>query len=382
MPYFSPCNDAARGCFTVCAEKANFAAPQRAGPAVYGAKARGDGAKARKKRAKARGRPGRPGIRRKTIQKMNNQVKGYACAAAAAVSYGLNPLCALFLYQDGLTAGSVLFYRFAFAAALLALLLLVQRKSFRVTAHEAAVLAVLGLLFAVSSITYFVSFHYIAAGVASTIVFMYPVMVALIMALFFHERLTRPMLAAIVLTLGGIGLLYRGDGSGSLSPAGVGLALVSALTYALYIIVVNRSRLVMSGVKLTFYALLVCLAGIALFALCSGEPLQPLPSAHAWFFALLLGLVPTVVSLVTMAVAIRCIGSTPTAVMGALEPVTALAVGTLVFSEPFGASQAAGVGAILLAVTAVVAGRSLRHSPVVGRVLRAGRYVWKHWRWR
>ena len=294
---------------------------------------------------------------------MNNQVKGYACAAAAAVSYGLNPLCALFLYQDGLTAGSVLFYRFAFAAALLALLLLVQRKSFRVTAHEAAVLAVLGLLFAVSSITYFVSFHYIAAGVASTIVFMYPVMVALIMALFFHERLTRPMLAAIVLTLGGIGLLYRGDGSGSLSPAGVGLALVSALTYALYIIVVNRSRLVMSGVKLTFYALLVCLAGIALFALCSGEPLQPLPSAHAWFFALLLGLVPTVVSLVTMAVAIRCIGSTPTAVMGALEPVTALAVGTLVFSEPFGASQAAGVGAILLAVTAVVAGRSLRRSP-------------------
>ena len=313
---------------------------------------------------------------------MNTQAKGYACAAVAAVSYGLNPLCALFLYAAGLTAGSVLFYRFVFAAVLLALLQVARRKSFRLTAHEAGVLAVLGLLFAVSSITFFVSFHYIAAGVASTIVFMYPVMVAVVMALFFHERLTRPMQAAIVLTLCGIGLLYSGDGSGFLSPAGVGLALVSALTYALYIIVVNRSRLVMSGIKLTFYALLVCLAGIALFAFCCGEPLQPLPTARAWFFALLLGLVPTVVSLVTMAVAIRCIGSTSTAVIGALEPVTALAVGTLVFSEPFGAAQAAGVSAILLAVTSVVAARSLRRPAVVGRVLRAGRYVWKRWRWR
>ncbi len=313
---------------------------------------------------------------------MRVKLKGYLYGAVAAVSYGLNPLCALFLYEEGLTAGSVLFYRFAFAAVLLAGLMAVQRKSFRLTLHEAGVLSLLGVIFAVSSLTYFVSFHYIAAGIAATLIFMYPVMVALIMSLCFKERLPAVMKVAIVLTLCGIVLLYRGDGAGGLSPVGVGLALVSALTYALYIVVVNRSSLVMSGVKLTFYALLVCLAVITLFAVSTGEPLQPLPSLRAWLFAFLLGLVPTVVSLVTMAVAIRCIGSTPTAVIGALEPVTALVIGVAVFSERFSLVQGVGVAAILLAVTLVVAGKSLRRPPVMMRVLRAGRFVWKHWRWR
>lgn len=313
---------------------------------------------------------------------MNVKAKGVVCAAVSAVSYGLNPLCALYLYRDGMNAGSVLFYRFAFAALLLGLLMAVQRKSFRLTPHEGLVLTVLGLIFAVSSLTYFVSFHYIAAGIAATIVFMYPVLVALIMALCFKERLSGPMLLAIALTLLGIGLLYRGDGAGGLSPVGVGLALVSALTYALYIVVVNRSTLVMSSVKLTFYALLVCLMAIALFSLATGAPLQGLPTPRAWCFALLLGLVPTVISLVTMAVAIRCIGSTPTAILGALEPVTALVVGVAVFSEVFTPVQGLGIGAILLAVLLVIAGKSVRRPVLLSRVLRAGRFVWKHWRWR
>lgn len=313
---------------------------------------------------------------------MNVKAKGVVCAAVSAVSYGLNPLCALYLYRDGMNAGSVLFYRFAFAALLLGLLMAAQRKSFRLTPHEGLVLTVLGLIFAVSSLTYFVSFHYIAAGIAATIVFMYPVLVALIMALCFKERLSGPMLLAIALTLLGIGLLYRGDGAGGLSPVGVGLALVSALTYALYIVVVNRSTLVMSSVKLTFYALLVCLMAIALFSLATGAPLQELPTPRAWCFALLLGLVPTVISLVTMAVAIRCIGSTPTAILGALEPVTALVVGVAVFSEVFTPVQGLGIGAILLAVLLVIAGKSLRRPVLLSRVLRAGRFVWKHWRWR
>lgn len=313
---------------------------------------------------------------------MNVKAKGVVCAAVSAVSYGLNPLCALYLYRDGMNAGSVLFYRFAFAALLLGLLMAVQRKSFRLTPHEGLVLTVLGLIFAVSSLTYFVSFHYIAAGIAATIVFMYPVLVALIMALCFKERLSGPMLLAIALTLLGIGLLYRGDGAGGLSPVGVGLALVSALTYALYIVVVNRSTLVMSSVKLTFYALLVCLMAIALFSLATGAPLQGLPTPRAWCFALLLGLVPTVISLVTMAVAIRCIGSTPTAILGALEPVTALVVGVAVFSEVFTPVQGLGIGAILLAVFLVIAGKSVRRPVLLSRVLRAGRFVWKHWRWR
>ena len=313
---------------------------------------------------------------------MDSKLKGGIYGCIAAISYGLNPLCALFLYQDGLQTYSVLFYRFALGALMLAAILLWRRISFRISRHEAFVLAALGLLFAASSITYFLSFHHMAAGIAATLVFAYPVMVAIIMAIFFHERLTLPAVLSIVLTVAGIALLYEGDGGEPLSTVGVILVMVSALTYALYIIVVNRSRIVMSSLKLTFYALLVCMVAVTVFAFASGQPLQPLTSGRQWFYAALLGLVPTVISLVFMAMAIKQIGSTPTAIMGALEPVTAVAVGALVFGEALPPRLSLGILTILAAVVLIIVGGKLHRPAVVSRLARAGRLVLKRWRWK
>ena len=126
-------------------------------------------------------------------------------------------------------------------------------------------------------------------------------MVAVIMALFFKERLSGVTVFSILLALSGIALLYRGDSSVGLNTTGVLLVLVSALTYALYMVVVNRSSIVMSSIKLTFYVLLVCMAAIALQAsLGSHTPLQPLTTPRMWFFSIMLALVPTVISLFTL----------------------------------------------------------------------------------
>lgn len=313
---------------------------------------------------------------------MDSKLKGGIYGCIAAVSYGLNPLCALFLYRDGINTNSVLVYRFAFGAAILAIIMWARHTSFKVTRREAGVLSALGLLFAASSATYFLSFHYMAAGIAATLVFAYPVMVAVIMAVFFREQLTAPAVLSILLTVAGIGLLYEGDGGQPLSTAGIVLIMVSALTYALYIIVVNRSHIVMSSIKLTFYALLVCLLGIMAFSLAEGEPLQPLTTFREWFYALLLGLVPTVISLVFMAMAIKCIGSTPTAIMGALEPVTAVAVGVCVFGEHLTPRLSFGILLILTAVVLIILGGRIHRPAVVSRVARAGRLVLKRWRWK
>ena len=112
-------------------------------------------------------------------------------------------------------------------------------------------------------------------------------------------------------------MLYQGGSGAGLSTAGVLLVLVSSLTYALYIVVVNQSSIAMSSIKLTFYVLLICMAAIALQAtLISGTSLQPLTTPRMWIFALMLALIPTVISLVTMTRAVHAIGSTPTAIMG------------------------------------------------------------------
>ena len=108
--------------------------------------------------------------------------KGIICGILAAVCYGTNPLGALPLYAEGMNTSSVLFCRFSTAVVMLGVMMAAQRKTFRVSLRELAVLPLFGLLFAASSITYYRSFLYMDAGIASTMLFVYPVMVAVIMA--------------------------------------------------------------------------------------------------------------------------------------------------------------------------------------------------------
>lgn len=301
---------------------------------------------------------------------MSVKSKGTVCGIIAAVSYGMNPLGALSLYRAGINTNSVLFYRYALAAVLLGGLLMMQKTSLRITRREFGVLGLLGVMFAVSSLTLFMSFHYMDAGIASTLLFVYPVMVAVIMALFFREKTSLVTVLSISLALGGIALLYRGEDGAVLSTTGVVLVMMSSLSYALYIVVVNRTSLNMSPVKLTFYVLLFGVAAIALYSLFTpAQPLQLLTTPAMWVWAVMLALIPTVISLVLMAVAVHAIGSTPTAVMGALEPLTAVVIGITIFGELFTVRLATGIGLILLAVTLIIAGKSLhpgRLAAVIG----------------
>ncbi len=314
---------------------------------------------------------------------MNPKVKGYICGILAAVSYGTNPLGALNLYADGMNTNSVIFYRYALATTILAVILAVQRKSFAVTRREFTVLTVLGALMAASSLTLFASFNFMDAGIASTILFVYPVMVAVIMAVFFKEKVTAITVISITMALSGISLLYKGGDGATLSVIGVLLVVASSLTYAVYIVVVNKSSLRMSSIKLTFYVLLIGTFFIISYSfLGKGAQLQPLTTMHELTYALVLAVFPTIISLILMVVAVHNVGSTPTAVMGALEPITAVCIGVFVFNEEFTMRLACGCVLILVAVILIVAGKTLptQHFTYVFSAL--GRKMKKKWRWK
>ena len=291
---------------------------------------------------------------------ISERSRGYVLGAIAAASYGLNPLFALPLYGVGMSPDSVLFYRYVLAVVMLGALMLFRRQSFALTRHDILPLAVMGVLFALSSLLLFQSYNLMDAGIASTILFVYPVMVAVIMAVGFHERVTAGTVFSIALACGGIGLLYKGGDGATLSLVGVLLVFLSALAYAVYIVGVNRSSLKnRSTEKLTFYSLLFG-SLVYVVRLRGGADLQAIPSPLMWVNAVSLALFPTIVSLVTMAGAIRRIGSTPTAILGALEPVTALFFGVVVFGEQFTLRIGVGVSLILVAVTLIIAGKSIR----------------------
>jgi len=263
---------------------------------------------------------------------------------------------------------------------MLAVMLLVERKSFRISGRELKTLGSLGLLFAASSITYYQSFRFMDAGIASTILFVYPVMVAVIMATCFRERVTASTVTAIILALAGIGLLYRGDAGVPISATGVLLVMVSSLTYAVYIVVVNQSSIRMSSLKLTFYVLLICMLSLLAYSFTSPDlHLMLPPSPRAWFFACWLGLVPTVLSLVLMTVSVHEVGATPTAIMGALEPLTAVAIGVMVFDESLTFRLVVGIVLILSAVLLIVLGKNF-HLRTISHTITV--IVRKTWRWK
>lgn len=290
--------------------------------------------------------------------KKSSTVFGTLCGILAAVCYGTNPLGALKLYAEGMHTGSVLFYRFGLAWIIIALVMLIRvltrKESMRVTAKEFGSLSLLGILFIVSSLTLYLSFHLMDAGVASTILFTYPVMTAFIMGFFFHERITLTTITAIALSVVGVALLYWGDGTATLPIVGVILVLLSALSYALYIIVVNRSQLKMSSFKINFFVLFYCALGMVVYSLVAGEPLALPQTTTSWFYVGWLAIAPAIFALVLMVYAAKLIGSTTTAILGALEPLTAVLIGILVFGERFSPTLAIGILLILTAVTLIV----------------------------
>lgn len=302
---------------------------------------------------------------------------GVLCAIIAGVSYGTNPLGGLIMYGEGLNPSSVVYYRFVLASACFAVIMLMSKISFKVSLKELFTLAILGLLFSASALTLFTSFLYMDAGLASTIFFIYPIFVALTMALLFREKLTTTIIIAIVFTLGGIALLYRGDAEG-FSLKGVLCVLGSAISYCAYMVVINQSKIIMSALKMNFYMAIFCLLGVFLFSLTTADNhLRPLQTPVAFMGAIFLAIVPTIISLTFMVKAIKIIGSTPTSIIGALEPLTAVAIGVLLFNELFTMRMALGITLILSGVLILIAGSEIKNKV---KILLNNRK--KLWRWR
>lgn len=283
---------------------------------------------------------------------MQSQHRGFLYGALAAICYGTNPLGALYLYKAGFTPGSVLFYRFAGASILSALFILLLRKNFRIPRENIPYIVFLGFLFAASALCLYLSFLFMDAGVASTLLFSYPIMVAIFMAIFFKEKLQKKTVVSILLAISGVTLLMRTSDGSVLSPAGIALVFFSSLAYAIYIIIAARMPKPIGVLKMNMYIFAVCALCLLVYSLCApGHSIHPVENLceFAWLFQL--AFVPSLLSLIFMQKALRTIGSTPTAILGALEPVTAVCIGVGVFHETLSARLVAGIILILYSVT-------------------------------
>lgn len=289
----------------------------------------------------------------------SNSVVGYTAGVVTGVAYGLNPLFAMPLMSNGASVDSILFFRYFIAVALLGLYLAWRRASFRVTLQQGALLAVLGLLFAASSILLFESYRYIPSGLATTLIFLFPVMVALIMVLLGIYPTWQVWLSIAISFVGVIAMTGVGTGTAA-HPVGVLLSIGSALSYAIFIVIVNRSRSIarVSNTVLTFYALAVgsIVFGLRIIA-SDSAPMVGISGTVAWVNLIGLALLPTIISTATLSVATRRIGAAKASVLGVFEPITAIIVGVAVLGEPLTLNIILGISLAIAAVLFMVISR-------------------------
>jgi len=289
---------------------------------------------------------------------MTNSFKGTVCGIAGAMAYGTNPLFSLPLFKMGVDLESVLFFRYVGATLVFGILLKLMGIKLGLKRHEILPLFMMGLLFALSSQTLYQSFFYIDAGIACSILFTYPILVAVFQTVFFHQRTSLLTTLCILTAVMGVCMLYRGDGKTTLNTAGLLLVVLSSICYSIYIIGVDHSVLknIPSG-KMTFWVLVT---GTLLFFLLTGclTRLKFFPmNTVGWINVFGVALLPTVIPIFFINVAIKNIGPTLSAIIGALEPVTALIIGVLVFNEHMTLPIAVGVFLILMSVATVVGGK-------------------------
>lgn len=290
----------------------------------------------------------------------SSKFKGYFYGVATSVTFGLIPLFTLPLMAKGMNYDSILFYRFLFAAMALGLMLKITGQSFRIEKNDIPVLIFLGILYMGSSMFLLSGYSYMGAGLATALHFTYPVFVTLLMLLVFREKTSWLTWVAIFMAVAGVAVLSVKGSELTMDVKGLIIVLISAVAYASYILTVNKSRVKdMNGRKLAFYVFIVSTILFGVKA-CAGGGLQRVPDGMSYVCLALLAVIPTVVSNITLVQAVHHIGGTLTSVLGAMEPVTAVLVGTLVFNEDFTFQDGIGIAMIITAVTVIILSDSIK----------------------
>ena len=298
-------------------------------------------------------------IRRHDKMRRRITVNGLFYASLSSISFGFSPLFSLALISFGLTNFGVLSYRWFTAAVVLVIYALVKRKSLRLNSwDEAWKVILLSTLRAITSITLLIGYENIASGVSSTINFMYPVIVALCMMLFWGEQRSLVNIFAILISVIGVYLMASGGGlevDGGNTTVGLVCSIISAFSFAGYYLIMKRSKAdKIEAVKFTTWIMLLtalyCIAG----SFIADGHINIVTSCREWIYILGLGLWSTMVSNFTGVKAVRRIGPTLTSILGALQPLTAVILGTMFLDEHLGGATISGILLIMISVTMII----------------------------
>lgn len=285
--------------------------------------------------------------------------KGVLLGLISAIFYGMQPIFSVYLQDMGMSNESILFYRNFFGALPLAIIMIIQKTSFRLSLAELVTLTYLAFLSDGSALFQLQGFDKTAGsiptGVATTVRFVYPILTALIMMVFYKEKCGKATLIALFMAVVGVGMLSWPSESVVVKPLGVIFELLSALCYAFYVVRLNHSRVSnMDTIKLTFYVIFIGSLIFAAEGLRLGQ-LQPISNGQEWKYILILSFFCTTIVNLFIVLSARLIGSTLTSMLGALEPLTAILMGLLFMGETMTVLIGIGIVLVIISVLIIIA---------------------------
>ncbi|MBM7517883.1 DMT family transporter [Nocardioides nitrophenolicus] len=282
----------------------------------------------------------------------------------SAAGFGLMAVFAKSAYDEGVSVPALLLVRFALAAVLL-LAIAASRGALRGLTRRAVLVGLaMGVFgYAVQASFYFSALQHLDASLVALVFYVYPVTVMVASIAVGRERASVRRVAALLVALGGIGLVLAGAATGQFDTVGVLLSLGAAATYTGYIVVGDR---VTAGTPPVALAALVCTGATG--ALLAVDGVRGLPDlgfgAAGWGWLAALVLISTVASVLLFFAGLAKVGPSTAAILSILEPVVTVLSAAAVFGETLTAPQWGG-GLLVLAAVVLVQLPARGRVPVV-----------------
>lgn len=280
-------------------------------------------------------------------------LKGVVYVVISALLFGFTPIISSYTFEMGNNALSLTFYRNLFVLPILFLLTIKSGESIKLEKIQFLKLLPIGILgVATTTLLLYSSYDYVGVGVATTIHFMYPVFVALICKLFFKDKLGIVKILVLILASVGVCFFLEGDMSGQI--AGLVMSLISAITYAYYIVAVEKQGLKnINPYKLTFYFALCSSITMLVYNLFTKEIVWNL-SGKVYLMIFIVAIGTSFLGVMLLQLGIKELGASTASILCMFEPISSVLFGVLLLGEKMTVNKIIGNVLVLSAVIVLV----------------------------
>ena len=280
------------------------------------------------------------------------KARGYFLTILSAVIFGFTPILAKITYSMGSNGITMAFFRHLFVIPILFLIIYFKKIPYRITIDQLKNICLVGIIGnALTVAALYTSYSYIQVGSATVLHFLYPMFVSLICYFYYQEKLLNAV--KVCLVVASIGIMFFIELGGA-SFLGLFLALFSAVTFAYYMIGIEKLGLhIINPYVLNFYFAVVISISLLVIGLFSGQ-LELILPLQAYGYSLLIAILTSIIGIICLQQGVRYLGATTTSILSMFEPVTSVIFGIIILQEQLTIIKLIGCLIILATITGLI----------------------------